>query len=105
MQQFSNPYSFDPDLLASTLTKEKERVTDSLQQYANLLAETGVNGTVRSVHTKTPGEGIIKAAKELDADLIITGSQGLGLLRRTLIGSCMDYVLTHSPVPVVIARQ
>lgn len=104
-QQFSSPYSYDPDVLASMLKQEKKRVTEQLQQYAELLTETGVNGTVKSVHTTTPGEGIVKIAKELDADVIITGCRGLGKIRRTLIGSTSDYILHHSHIPVVVCRH
>ncbi|XP_052081180.1 stress response protein NhaX-like isoform X3 [Mytilus californianus] len=104
-QQFSSPYSFDPDVLASILKKEKERVTQELQQYAALLTESGVDGTVKSVHTSNPGDGIVKCAAELNAAIIVTGTRGLGKIRRTLIGSTSDYILHHAHVPVMICRH
>lgn len=104
-QPFTSPYSYDPDVMASILKQEKKRVTEELQQYAELLTETGVNGTVKSVHTTTPGEGIVKIAKDLDADVIITGCRGLGKIRRTFIGSTSDYILHHSHIPVVVCRH
>lgn len=64
-----------------------------------------VNGTVKSVHTTTPGEGIVKIAKDVDAAVIITGCRGLGKIRRTFIGSTSDYILHHSHVPVVVCRH
>ncbi|CAG2199931.1 putative universal stress protein SSP1056 isoform X2 [Mytilus edulis] len=103
-QKFMSSYAFDPDVLASMLKKEKERVTQELQQYGTLLKESGVNGTVKSVHTANPGEGIVKSATELDAALIVTGTRGLGNIRRTLIGSTSDYILHHAHAPVMICR-
>lgn len=59
-------------------------------------------GTVRSAQSEIPGEGIVKTAIELDADMIIMGSRGLGTIRRTILGSVSDYVVHHANVPVVV---
>lgn len=59
-------------------------------------------GTVRSAQSENPGEGIVKTAIELDADMIIMGSRGLGTIRRTILGSVSDYVVHHANVPVVV---
>lgn len=56
------------------------------------------------MHTSNPGEGIVKSATELDAALIVTGTRGLGNIRRTLIGSTSDYILHHAHAPVMICR-
>lgn len=44
-----------------------------------------------------PGEAIISAAVEEGANMIIMGSRGLGKLRRTLMGSVSEFVVTHAP--------
>ena len=44
------PYSYDPDVMASILKQEKKRVTEELQQYAELLTETGVCLLIFSPH-------------------------------------------------------
>lgn len=64
-----------------------------------------INGTVKSVHSSSPGEGICKIAKEVNADLIITGTRGMGSVRRTLLGSVSDYILHHAHVPVIVCRH
>ena len=63
-----------------------------------------IHGKVRRMGGK-PGEAIIIAAKEEKASMIVTGTRGLGSMRRTFLGSVSDYVLHHSDVPVVIVRQ
>ncbi|XP_078339646.1 universal stress protein Sll1388-like [Crassostrea virginica] len=60
------------------------------------------SGLVRSTYAEKPGEGILKTAKDLNADMIVMGSLGMGTVRRTILGSVSDYVLHHSPVPVII---
>lgn len=63
-----------------------------------------VPGTVKSVHTSNPGEGIVKIAVELDAAIIVTGNRGLGKIQPTFSGSTSDYILNHSDVPVLNCR-
>lgn len=48
------------------------------------------------------GEEIVKRASEVDACLVVTGTRGLGVIRRTVLGSVSQYVLHHSNVPVAI---
>ena len=62
-----------------------------------------VNGTVKQFNGE-PGEKIIEAATKEGADVIVTGSRGLGKWRRTFMGSVSDYVVHHSPVPVLVVR-
>ncbi|XP_022296329.1 universal stress protein in QAH/OAS sulfhydrylase 3'region-like [Crassostrea virginica] len=104
-QWYATPYSFDKDTLFAILEKEKEKVTAKLEEFAQLLREAKINGTVKSVHSASPGEGICKVAKEVNADLVITGTRGLGSVRRTLLGSVSDYILHHAHVPVIVCRH
>ncbi|KAF6773775.1 hypothetical protein AHF37_06191 [Paragonimus kellicotti] len=53
------------------------------------------------VDTK-PGAALIQAADELKASVIVMGNRGMGVIRRTILGSVSDYVLHHSHMPVVI---
>lgn len=104
-QWYATPYSFDKDTLFAILEKEKEKVTAKLEEFAQLLRDSKINGTVKSVHSSSPGEGICKIAKEVNADLIITGTRGMGSVRRTLLGSVSDYILHHAHVPVIVCRH
>lgn len=51
---------------------------------------------------KNPGEGIIFAAEENWASVIVMGNRGHGTLRRTIFGSNSDYVLHHAHIPVIV---
>jgi nucleotide-binding universal stress UspA family protein len=48
---------------------------------------------------------ILHAARDHGADLVITGSRGLGALDRLLLGSVARNVLTHFAGSVLIMRE
>lgn len=50
------------------------------------------------------GEYIVAEAKSWPADLIVCGTHGRRRLRRLLMGSDAEYIVTHSPVPVLLVR-
>lgn len=52
----------------------------------------------------SPVERILEVAQEIDADLIVLGSHGLGGWKRLLLGSVSDGVLHHAHCSVLIAR-
>jgi nucleotide-binding universal stress UspA family protein len=65
-----------------------------------------VGGTVAGAHLRM-GEAaleIVALAEELQADLIVMGSRGLGGVRRALIGSVSDSVVRHAHCPVLVVR-
>ncbi|HZC84450.1 MAG TPA: universal stress protein [Rubrobacter sp.] len=65
-----------------------------------------VGGTVAGAHLRM-GEvalEIVALAEELQADLIVIGSRGLGGVRRALIGSVSDSVVRHAHCPVLVVR-
>lgn len=50
------------------------------------------------------GERIIEQAGAWPADLIVCGTHGRRGVRRILMGSDAEYILRHSPVPVLMIR-
>ncbi|KAK3102003.1 hypothetical protein FSP39_008039 [Pinctada imbricata] len=104
-QWYYAPYSFDKEVLSNLLDKEAQTIKEKLEQYADMMRHAKVHGTVKSIHANRPGEGIVIASKEVEADIIITGCRGTGKIRRTFLGSCSDYVLHHSEVPVIVCRH
>ncbi|KAL5013861.1 hypothetical protein ScPMuIL_008131 [Solemya velum] len=101
----NSPYTFDKNVLVKMLEEEKEKIKKKLEGFAQMLTECKMNGTVKSVHAANPGEGLVRVAKEVNATVIITGTRGLSAVRRTLLGSVSDYVLHHSPIPVVVCSH
>lgn len=48
-----------------------------------------------------PGREIVRLAAKQGADLIVMGTHGLGAAGRLFFGSATDYVLRHTPVPLL----
>jgi nucleotide-binding universal stress UspA family protein len=47
---------------------------------------------------------IVRVAEEIGAGLIVTGSRGLGGVKRALMGSVSDSVVRHAHCPVLVVR-
>ena len=50
------------------------------------------------------GEIIVSEAREWPAHLIVCGTHGRRGLKRLLMGSDAEYIVRHSPVPVLLVR-
>lgn len=51
-----------------------------------------------------PRQGLVQAAIEAHADLIVVGARGLSRLQRLLVGSVSNAVAHESPLPVLVVR-
>jgi nucleotide-binding universal stress UspA family protein len=62
--------------------------------------------SISPVHVKErhPAEGILETATSTGADLIVVASHGRRGLKRILLGSQANQVVTHSAVPVLVCR-
>ena len=62
--------------------------------------------TVKALIAKSDlvAEAIIAAAKQHDCDVIVMASHGRNGLKRLLLGSETQHVLTHSHIPVLVLR-
>jgi nucleotide-binding universal stress UspA family protein len=67
-------------------------------QAANVAIETSVTSS------DLVGEAIIKAANKHEIDLIVMASHGRKGIKRLLLGSETQHVLTHSELPVLVLR-
>jgi len=86
---------------------------EELQEQARRLLEEQVHEvnsageTVSRAHLRMgrPDEEIVVLGEEIGADLIATGSRGLGGMRRALMGSVSDSIVRHSHCPVLVVRE
>ena len=88
-----------------------KNLQDHWQQGAGLLAEAvgrlglnpgDVNTILRQGDTK---QTVLKVAEELNADLIVMGSRGLGRLQSILGNSASQYVFQLSTRPMLLVRD
>jgi nucleotide-binding universal stress UspA family protein len=57
-----------------------------------------------SIPDELPADGILRAAEDGEADLIVVGSRGRGTFANLLLGSTADRVIRFAKVPVLVAR-
>lgn len=60
--------------------------------------------TVGRVVEGDPREALVRAAETERADLIVVGSHGRSGLRRLLLGSVANHVVTHAPCNVMVVK-
>ena len=78
----------------------------------NILAELkhkfihhGIEAETKLISSHSPSDGISKLADELNVDLIVVGSHGRTGLKKALIGSIAQDILTSSHVPVLVMKH
>ena len=80
----------------SLLTQAEQLVRDQGLKAESVLLETSTDNT---------GPLIVGQAKDWPADLIVMGTHGRRGLGRIVLGSEAEYVVRHTPVPVLLVRK
>ena len=70
----------------------------------SVLTDDGVTVQVVVAKSELIAETIIAAATKNNCDLIVMASHGRKGLKRVLLGSETQHVLTHSHIPVLVLR-
>lgn len=85
------------------LTSKPSEVRRLVNPLVDRLTKLGLT-TLVSIPDTVPAQGILDAADEHHADLIVMGSRGRGTFANLLLGSTSERVLRYAKVPVLIAR-
>ena len=86
-----------PDEALLVLKKEAQEALDQLILLNNQKKET-----LKFMPEGLPKETILKIAANWGADLIVTGMNGKGGLSLWVMGSVAQFIVLHSPLPVMI---
>ncbi|MFW8565614.1 universal stress protein [Orrella sp. 11846] len=81
-----------------------QRQTQALNQTVNRLMVGRELNVVTRIRLGQPSIEIAEQAEEDEAELIVVSSEGLGAIRRMLIGSTTMAVLHESPAPVLVVK-
>ncbi len=92
-----------------TAAEDYQRLTgESANEILSAAAKTaealGVTAKVLHVQNSHPAEGVLSAAADNGADLIVMASHGRRGLNRVLLGSIASEVVTQSTIPTLIVR-
>ena len=103
---FSNPpqmaSGYAPEM-SLRLEAQLKEAKESIERTAEVLRKAGFRVEERVIRNEIRA-GILEAAEEFGANLIVIGSHGEKGLRRFLIGSVAEFVARHAPCSVLIVR-
>lgn len=96
-------YTLGDDRLAEMRRESSRAAAVGAEEMVRRLAEVGITATAQ-VRRGAPADEILHAAGEHQADVIVTGSRGLGAMERMLLGSVARNVLIHASCSVLVTR-
>lgn len=95
-------------LQAAEVARIEKQWSDHAQEIVDAVQKTasakGVKARAITARSDLVSEAIIAAAKKHKCDLIVMASHGRKGIKRLLLGSETQQVLTHSHVPVLVLR-
>ena len=96
-------------LAAADMSQIEKQWTEAAQAVVDAVKKTaeskGVKARAITVKSDLVSDAIIGAAKKQKCDLIVMASHGRRGVKRLLLGSETQQVLTHSQIPVLVLRS
>jgi nucleotide-binding universal stress UspA family protein len=74
----------------------------ALNDVASLMPKVDVQ---RRVEIGNPGAVICAIAKEIEADVLVIGSHGHGVLKQLVLGSVSSYIVHHATCALLVVRH
>jgi len=91
-----------PDPVEELRTKAQAVLNSGAKEAHD--AGVGAETAILEHHRYEIGDAIIKEAVRWQSDLIVMGTHGRRGIARTVLGSDAEYVVRHTPVPVLLVR-
>lgn len=101
---FEGAMVFLPEDIARVEQSWAEKARESLAAIVDDAAKQGVKVKVATLNSDMVAEAIIATARKQKSDLIVMASHGRKGVKRLLLGSETQHVLTHSTLPVLVLR-
>ncbi len=103
-RDYSPIMGFNGFMDLGTIRKDSsEGLTEAANQYLEKVRKhLGDESVMILVREGDFTETILKAAKEVHADLIVIGSHSQKWLEKIVVGSVTEQVLNHSTIPVLV---
>ncbi|MDM0031071.1 universal stress protein [Variovorax sp. J22P271] len=101
---FDGAAVFTPEDIGRIEKQWAEAAQASLDEIAQQAEASGVKVKTSTVSADLVGDAIIAAAKKHESDTIVMASHGRQGIKRLLLGSETQHVLTHSDLPVLVLR-
>ncbi|XP_008241215.1 PREDICTED: universal stress protein YxiE-like [Prunus mume] len=102
MQPFQN-YVLSAAVSGELRKEQEERATAILAHALEICKDKKIKAQTL-ILSGDPNDMICQATEQMHVDLLVVGSRGLGMVKRTFIGSVSDYCAHHAKCPVVIVK-
>ncbi|MGE8542224.1 universal stress protein [Acinetobacter sp. ANC 3813] len=87
------------------IERARSAIVENLNEVKAKLSSEGLNVETKLLEGQTVNAEIVKAAHDVNADLIIIGSHGRTGLKKFFLGSVAQSVLGASDTPVMVVRK
>ena len=104
MSYFEGGIDISPAEVARTEKQWAEHGQALADEVGKAASRAGVKAKAITVRSDLVAEAILAAAKKNKCDLVVMASHGRKGLKRLLLGSETQHVLTHGNVPVLVLR-
>ena len=97
------PYLFMPGAgtwLEVRLDELRSKGSKHLEAYAG-----GINNCTAHFLEGRPGQALVEFVEANDIDLVVMGTHGHSGFESLLLGSVAEYVMRHTPVPVLTIKR
>ncbi|KAK9068528.1 hypothetical protein SSX86_012642 [Deinandra increscens subsp. villosa] len=98
------PVLFATSGMRESLAKAEEDSAAKILARASELCDQHQIKAEYLVLKGNPKEILVEAVEQMDVDLLVVGSRGLGHIKRAVLGSISDYCAHHAKCPVLIVR-
>lgn len=98
-----SPYAVVPANIIEDLCAGGRSILANAQNVAEKAGITADTQLIEAFGSRA-GVHIVAAATEWGADLIVCGTHGRRGLRRIVLGSDAEYLVRHTPVPLLLVR-
>lgn len=101
---FEGGISISPSEVARVEKMWAEQGQALADEVGRAARKAGVEARATTVRSDLVAEAILAAAKKNKCDLVVMASHGRRGLKRLLLGSETQHVLTHGNIPVLVLR-
>jgi nucleotide-binding universal stress UspA family protein len=99
------PHPWAMERWDSYFEEAKDKARAFIEKKARHVKESGGEVEWAGIVLGEADREIVRLAEELGAGLVVTGSRGMGGVRRALMGSVSDSVVRHTHCPVLVVRK
>lgn len=93
-----------PNYSVDLLEEERAFLQKAVEEIAADASAAGITTVSPKVVEGSPHTTISETIRDSGVDLVVVGAHGRNVIERLILGSTSEYLLRHSPCPVLVVR-